>query len=255
MNEDRTFPIAIAPLVDAGSTGDPEALFRAIERQVEPAVRILDTGASRPDPEKVKWILIEVVTNALTAPVGATLMERTGLSRNALLEAFGSSVLWPHPSAEHQEPAGTKPDRERIASVVGMSVADFMSLPLSGKFRLLGIPSDRSWIRVEVRAGPGKGNFEIFVDSDRSASADDEAEIRKRFEDPGGQKEKIASVREDYVDAEGIYHLPSFTGGGGTGLLACMKTVAEQGLFFDYLSEAAPEGKTRFRLATFLPTP
>ncbi len=250
-DSDRIFPIAVATLVEAGSDGNPELLFLAIDQQLEPVVCFLYKRTSRLNLEKVKWILTEIISNALTAPIGTSVIQQTGLPRNQLLEAFGTSVLWPHPALDYRSLSGPQHVYHKIESALGHSAADFIRLPLSEKFRLLGIPLSENWIRVIVNCAQETHDLEIIVESDHPPCDEDEAEIMNRFADPALKKAEISSLREKYVDEDGLYHLPSFTGGGGCGLLVCIEASADMRLHFDFLREGIPEGKTRFRIATY----
>jgi hypothetical protein len=248
---EKRLALDLQTLVEAGSTGDPERLFRAVENELEPVVDHLRRHNPPPDLDKLRWILIELVSNSLTAPLGKALGERTGLTRRQLLDAFGTSVLWPHPSGNRiarTEPSGV---RGQLEAAVGSSVGEFLKLPLCEKLKVLGISLSEEWLRVVVRVGEARSDFEILVQSDHGPSDDDHREILKRFEDYAGERNKVIELRKTHEDGNGICPIPSFTGGGGAGLIVCIQAAKDLGLHFDYLFDEAKAGRTIFRVATW----
>jgi hypothetical protein len=133
---EKRFDSGLLALVDAGSGGHPERLFRAIEAELEPVVEHLHRNNPPVDLDRLTWILIELVMNSLTAPLGKILAVKTGLPMQELLDVFGTSVLWPHPS----------PDRIDWATASWGDVA-----PL---FTLFG-PARSIRLREICRADPG----------------------------------------------------------------------------------------------------
>lgn len=247
---EKTFALDLRALVGAGSSGDPERLFRAIEAELEPVVEHLHRNNPPVDLDRLTWILIELVTNSLTAPLGKILAAKTGLPRQELLDAFGTNVLWPHPSPDRIGRTASSAVRQRLGSSVGCSADQFVRLPLREKFRILGIALDEGWLRVIFRSGEPKGDFEMLVESDYGPSDDDHREILRRFDEYDSERAKIVELRKNHADPEGTYHIPSFTGGGGAGLLMCIRTANELGLDFEYLADEAKLGRTVFRIAT-----
>ncbi len=247
---EKSFALDLRRLADAGSDGDPERLFRAVGKELEPAVELLRRHTPSIDLHRLTWILIELVSNSLTAPLGKVLAQKTGLTRQELLEAFGTSVLWPHPSLDRIDRTVASALRRRLESAIGCSADEFLDLPLCEKSKMLGIPRDEDWLSVVVRFGQRAGGFEILVQSDYGPSEDDHREILSRFKNYEGEKAKVVELRKKHADENGIYHIPSFTGGGGAGLLMCIRTARELGLQFEYLADESSQGRTIFRIAT-----
>ena len=129
------------------------------------------------------------------------------------------------------------------------SLVENKELP-DADFRALGLAGREDWVSVAV-GFPGNEGFEVFVESAAPLAAEDEAEILRRFADFERTVREIREARKKYEDAEGVFHMPSFTGGGGYGLLACIAAAREAGLFLDYVPRQGPPRTADFRLATF----
>jgi len=58
--------------------------------------------------------------------------------------------------------------------------------------------------------------------------------IRRVFSDPTRSRKEVLQLRRAHTDREGMYHIPSFSGGGGLGLLECIRLARENALELDW---------------------
>ncbi len=134
---ETTFTLDPRALVDAGSSGDPEQLFRAVERDLEPVVEQLRSINLPVDLDKLTWILIELVSNPLRRPSITCISHpaRRGTASSdtsapAALRSVGllitstplsiNSSPWIRLRSSPRQ-SGATPRRRRAASVAGLA--------------------------------------------------------------------------------------------------------------------------------------
>jgi hypothetical protein len=230
---------------------EPDTFVEAIHRELDPVIEFLSTGEPEADLEQVRWMLMELTANAILARLGRVLVERTGFSRNALLGALGVNPVWGPEDPEAHEFDEADPVLRSIEEVVGCSIREYLRLPLAEKFETLGTHEHPGWVRLRVSFREETGDFEIFVESDGAPLPEDAEEITRRFTDFECVLAEVKAQAKAYRDAQGRVFRPSFTGGGGMGLLACIRTCKVLGLHLDFLPEEGGERRTVFRLASF----
>jgi hypothetical protein len=208
----------------------------------------LNTHISISDDESVKWILLELTANAITAPVCYLLGTKTGFTREEMLSVIGTSVIWPDTGKCNSSGASRKLVI-RMEEVLGVSIPQWLSMNLKDRISRLGLESRSSWVSITASIGTEDANFEIVVQSDYPPLRGDIEEILCRFESPDETSSRIQKERVPFEDKEGIYHMPSFTGGGGMGLLACIRLAEKKNLYLDYFSQDGEESRIRFRIS------
>ncbi len=227
----------------------PDEVVRAINEELNPAISFLESRAGGRKIDAVRWILMELATNAVNALFSHALIERTGASREELLSVFKANPLWGDACLKRLESHPVNPMGARVEQALGMRLSEFLRLSQAGKFRQAGVFDFPHGITVACRI-PGDGSFEVDVASPVPPSPGDLREVAARFERYEETKALVIERRAGTRDQDGMYWLPSFTGGGGMGLLACIAKAAESGLSFRFMAEEAAAGKTVFRLSS-----
>jgi len=190
---------------------------------------------------------MELTSNAIFAAAGYLLGRRTGLSRKDMLEAIGTSTVWPDLS-RRKTPLSSFEPVYSIEKAFGLSVPEWLSMSLKARILSLGLSPDKSWVRIKVHCDTECQHFNVQVRSEYPALEADVAEVRCRFESTGTTSERILNERKPFEDEDGIYHMPSFTGGGGMGLLECIRLSAENNLYLKYETRNGPEPLIYFNL-------
>lgn len=228
------------------STG-PEAFTYAIIDELDPVMEFLNSHLSISDDDSVKWILLELTANAVAAPACYLLGTETGLSREEMLSVIGTSVIWPD-TGKCDSSGASQEFVIRMEKVLGVSISQWLSMNLKDRIGLLGLESRNSWVSIIASISTEDARFEIVVQSEYPPLRGDIEEIRCRFESPDETSSRIQKERTPFEDEEGIYHMPSFTGGGGMGLLACIRLAEKKNLYLDYLVQDDTGSGIRFRL-------
>ncbi len=203
------------------STG-PEAFTYAIIDELDPVMEFLNRHLSISDSDSVKWILLELTANAVAAPVCYLLGRKTGLTREEMLSVMETSALWPDLGKRNF--SGSSQDSvSRMEKMLGISIPQWLSMKLKDRISLVGLSTENSWVSISLNISTADKLFEIIVQSEYPILDGDVEEIRCRFESPDEISSRVREERTAFEDEEGIYHMPSFTGGGGMGLLACIR--------------------------------
>lgn len=211
----------------------PEAFYYSIVDEIDPVMEFLNEHLSISDDETVKGILLELTSNAVTAPIGYTLGRETGLTRDEMLCAIGTSVLWPDLSSRIS-PVSSQDSVLRMQGVLGVSIPQWLSMNLIDRVSLAGLTFESRWVSITAQISITDERFEIVIQSEYPLLSGDIEEIHCRFETPEEISSRVREERTAFEDEEGIYHMPSFTGGGGMGLLACIRLAEEKNLCLDY---------------------
>ncbi len=229
------------------NSSGPEAFTYAIINELEPVMEFLNGHLSISDDESVKWILMELTANAVTAPICYTLGRETGLTRDEMLSAIGTSALWPDLSTRNLS-GSSQESVVCIEQVLGISIPEWLSIHLKDRISLLGLTPERNWVQIKVDIDTQQNCFSLSVVSAFPPLKQDVEAIRCRFETPDETTNRIREERTAFEDKDGIYHMPSFTGGGGMGLLACIRLAEKNNLYLDYCVRDNEESGVRFRL-------
>ncbi|MCK4806717.1 MAG: hypothetical protein KAT09_03675, partial [Candidatus Aegiribacteria sp.] len=200
---------------------EPEAFTFAIIDELDPVMEFLNRHLSTSVDDCVKWILMELTANAITAPVCYLLGTKTGLTREEMLSAIGTSALWPDYSLRNSS-SSSQDSVTRLEDFLGVSIPQWLSMNLRDRFGRLGLTSNSNWVSIAAHISITDKRYEIVVKSEYPLRRGDIEEIRCRFESPDETSSRIQKERALFEDKDGIYHMPSFTGGGGMGLLACV---------------------------------
>jgi len=215
------------------NSSGPETFTYAIIDELDPVIEFLNRHLSLSDDDSIKWILMELTANAVTAPFSYTLGREAGLTRDEMLSAIGTSALWPDSSMRISS-RSSQDSTIRLEKVLGVSIPEWLSMKLKDRMDLLGLTPRSSSVSITASISTEDARFEIVVQSEYPPLRGDIEEIRCRFESTDETFSRIQKERIPFEDEEGIYHMPSFTGGGGMGLLACIRLAKEKGLFLDY---------------------
>ncbi len=213
----------------------PESFVLDLEDQLSPFLDRL--GGLLPDGamDALGWVLMELVSNAMLAPLGSALHDRLGLDRDRMLALLGTSAVWPGPRSMRR--AGPERLRELFRSRVGMDVDDWLDLPLRERMGALGVETAADHVTVSAAGGPAR--LEVRVSSSHPPLPGDLEAARERIGDPA-VAETIARERAPFEDGDGIFHMPSLTGGGGFGLICCSRLCRENGIDLEALLEGDP---------------
>lgn len=187
------------------------------------------TGTGGPGPETLAWMIMELVSNSISSALGSALGRATGLSRERMLQVFGTSVIWPGEEAI-RSPGGTEEDERKLEEALGMGIGAWLDLPALEKFRNLGLLPGEGWVTVHALSDPERMSISVSVRSSHLPLAGDMEVIRHILGSPENSKREILELRKRHTCSSGMYHIPSFTGGGGMGLLECARLSAEHGL-------------------------
>ena len=229
------------------NSSGPEAFTYAIIDELHPVMEFLNGHLSISYDEGVKWILMELTANAVTAPIGYILGRETGLTRDKMLSAIGTSALWPDLSTRNIS-GSSQESVIRIEQVLGISIPEWLSMELKDRINLLGLTPESNWVQIRADIDVQQDYFSLSVVSAFPPLKEDIEAIRCRFETPDEITYRIRKERTAFEDEEGIYHMPSFTGGGGMGLLACIRLAEKRNLYLDYFSKDSEESGLRFRI-------
>jgi hypothetical protein len=240
-------PDIAALLADADG---PEPYTLALIEQLRPITEMLtgsSPGWSAEDIGTIGWIAMELVSNAIAAALGIALGDATGLPRKDLLEVLGTSAIWPGPENLHR-PAGSREAHNAFRLTVGMEPEDWLRLPVAERFRSIGIRPEAGWVTVSCVVNPESGELGLLVSSLKPPLEGDLVEILGRLTDPDSSRVRISAIREPHRDQDGIYHMPSFTGGGGMGLILCGETARGLGLTLDLAPPIGDDMQVKLRL-------
>ena len=226
----------------------PESFTYAIIDELNPVMEFLKGHLFVSDDESVKWILMELTANAVTAPISYTLGRETGFTRDEMLSAIGTSALWPDLSTRNLS-GSSKESVIRIEQVLGISIPQWLSMQLKDRIKLLGLTPVSNWVQITANIDVQQNSYNLSVVSAFPPLKGDIETIRCRFKTPDEITNKIRKERAAFEDKEGIYHMPSFTGGGGMGLLACIRLARENNLYLDYSVQDCAVSGVSFRLA------
>lgn len=225
----------------------PEAFTYAIIDELDPVMEFLNAHLSISDDDTVKWILMELTANAIAAPACYLLGTETGLSREEMLSVIGTSVVWPG-TCKCISSEASQESVIRLEEELGVTIPQWLSMNLKDRIGRLGLETRSNWVSITACINTIDKRFEIVVQSEYPPLRGDIEEIRCRFESPDETTSRIREERAAFEDEEGIYHMPSFTGGGGMGLLACIRLAEEKNLYLDYFVQNGTGSGIRFRL-------
>ncbi|MCK5115406.1 MAG: hypothetical protein KAR44_02330 [Candidatus Aegiribacteria sp.] len=226
---------------------NPEAFAMAILGELDPVMEFLSCHLVISDQDNVKWILMELTANAVTTPIGYMLGRETGLTRDEMLSAIGTSALWPDLSMRNSF-RSSQESVIRIEQFLRISIPEWLSRQVKDRIIFLGLTPASNWVQISVRIDVQRKSFCISVVSAFPPLKGDIEAIRCRFESTDETSRRIREERKPFEDKEGIYHMPSFTGGGGMGLLACIHLAEEKNLYLDYFVQDGAESEILFRL-------
>jgi len=228
----------------------PEPYTLALIGQLRPITEMLTgscPGWSAEDIGTIGWIAMELVSNAIAAAMGSALGDATGLPGKDLLEVLGTSAIWPGPENLHR-PAGSLEAHDAFRLTVGMEPEEWLRLPLEERFQSIGIRAETCWVTASCKVNPEPGEIDLMVSSLTPPLEGDLDEIRGRLTDPDSHRARISGIRELHRDAEGMVHMPSFTGGGGMGLILCGETARGLGLTLDLAPSIGDDMQVTLRL-------
>lgn len=211
----------------------PAAFYYSIVDEIDPVMKFLNEHLSISDDETVKGILLELTSNAVTAPIGYTLGRETGLTRDEMFSAIGTSVLWPDLSMRNSSRSSPE-SLIRIEQLLGISIPEWLSMQLKDRINLLGLTPMSNWVQITANIDVQQNCYSLSVVSAFPALKGDIEAIRYRFESTDEASRWIGKERKSFEDEDGIYHMPSFTGGGGMGLIWCIRLAEEKNLCLDY---------------------
>jgi hypothetical protein len=236
--------------VEAASNEDPALFVYAVNDQLDPLVALIGSADSSVDLEKLRRILMELVSNAVNARLGNRLMKLTGFTRERLLGVFGVNILYPDDTVGRMD--YSNPDARALETALGMTIPLFVRLTLKEKFTALGVDPEDNWVYLDVLC-EDSGSFWVLVGSSDQVCEGDLREILRRFERLETTKSEIRAERAAYEDERGIFRMPSFTGGGGFGLIWCIEVARNEGLNLACLSEHGTDRKPVFSVSNLPP--
>jgi len=236
--------------VEAASNEDPALFVYAVNDQLDPVVEMAGSTGSSVDAEKLCRILMELVSNAINAKLGNRLMKLTGFTRDRLLGVFGVNILYPDDTVDGMDYSNS--DARALEAALGMPIPLFVRLSLKEKFTALGVNPEDNWVYLDVFCG-NPGSFRVLVGSSDQVSEEDLREILRRFEKLETTKSEIRVERASYEDDMGIFRMPSFTGGGGFGLVWCIEVARNEDLYLTFLSEHGTDRKPVFSVSNISP--
>jgi hypothetical protein len=193
-------------------------------------------------------MLLELTANAIAAPISSTLGRKTGLSRDEMLCAIGTSSLWPDLSMRNTS-GSTQDSVTRIQEVLGVSIPQWLRMQLNDRMNLVGLTPITNWVQIRADIDSQQNYYNLSVVSGFPPLQGDIEAIRIRFKSTDETSRRIENERKLFEDAEGIYHMPSFTGGGGMGLLHCIWLAKKNALYLDYSVQDNAESGVCFKLA------
>ncbi len=139
---------------------------------------------------------------------------------------------------------------QRVEQRLSMSLERFLSLPQRQKFASVGVFEAPHQILVRCHVAVSTRQVVCDVCSPLPPTDEDLREILVRFQHPEATVHTIQRQRAHRQDADGCYWLPSLTGGGGMGLLACLRKANTADLSLTFLTQAMAKGETVFRLVS-----
>lgn len=237
----------IRAILDRTLNEDPATFVYAVNDQLAPVAHIIEETGIEFDGEGLIWVLMELVSNAVNARLGNRLMEFTDLGRNDLLEGIGLNIIYPLEGSSVG--VACREIGDLLTNAMGVTFQVFIGMPLLDKFEVLGIDPDDGWITLIVRIPDSESVFSVTVESDDRVCDDDHAEISRRFNDMDKVTAEIDRLRLSHTCEDGSYRIPTFTGGGGYGLIASIRTCSRLGFTLEYLPTALPDRRARFRVA------
>jgi hypothetical protein len=229
----------------------PEEVFRAISSELRPVPTFLAANhVAQECATTIHWICIELVTNAVNALFSHALIAKTGMSRNALLTVFAANPLWGEVALNHvkAQPSGTL--MQVVEQRLSMPLEPFLTLPQKQKFASVGVFEAPHQIVVRCDVVSSTQHVVCDVRSPLPPTDEDLHEILARFHEPDATARTIQRQRAHRQDADGCYWLPSLTGGGGMGLLACLRKAHAADLSLTFLKQGVAKGETVFRLSS-----
>jgi hypothetical protein len=229
----------------------PEEVFRAISSELRPVPTFLAANHVAQDcTTRIHWICIELVTNAVNALFSHALIAKTGMSRNTLLSVFAANPLWGEVAFNHVTAQTSGIRMQQIEQCLSMPLERFLTLPQHQKFASVGVFEAPH--QIIVRCGVASATRHVVCDvcSPLPPTDDDLHEILARFHEPDATARTIQRQRAHRQDADGCYWLPSLTGGGGMGLLACLRKAHTANLSLTFLKQGVAKGETVFRLSS-----
>ncbi|MCD4701698.1 MAG: hypothetical protein K8S24_07560 [Candidatus Aegiribacteria sp.] len=188
----------------------PAAFYYSIVDEIDPVMKFLNEHLSISDDETVKGILLELTSNAVTAPIGYTLGRETGLTRDEMFSAIGTSVLWPDLSMRNSSRSSPE-SLIRIEQLLGISIPEWLSMQLKDRINLLGLTPMSNWVQITANIDVQQNCYSLSVVSAFPALKGDIEAIRYRFESTDEASIRIRNERKPFEDKDGIYHMPSFT--------------------------------------------
>ncbi len=249
MTRKRFLP-EIHEITEAASNEDPALFVYAVHDQLDPVVALVGSTGSSVDLEKLRRILMELVSNAVNARLGSRLMKLTGFTRERLLGVFGVNILYPDDSVDRMD--YSNPDARALETALGMPIPLFVRLPLKEKFTALEVDPEDNWVYLDVLCNDS-GSFRVLVGSFDHVCEEDLREILRRFEKLETTKSEILVERAAYEDEMGIFRMPSFTGGGGFGLVWCIEVARNENLYLTCLFEHGADRKPVFSVSNISP--
>jgi hypothetical protein len=225
----------------------PEPFTKALLRELEPVMQFLSSSMPLTGESTIKWILMELASNAVSASTGYLLGKMTGLSRNEMLQAIGTSVVWPDLTRRNKSAASAE-STELIEEALGLTIPQWLSMGLRERILRLGLSPEKNWVKIVVNCNTEHYHFNIQVRSEYPSLKEDADEVRCRFESAAAISERILKEHKPFEDEDGIYHMPSFTGGGGMGLLECIRLSENSSLYLNYEIQRDPESRINFTL-------
>lgn len=236
-----------ALLVDADG---PEPYTLRLIGQLDPVREELTrppSVCSEEDAVEIRWMVMELASNAVASALGHAVGSASGLPRASILDVLGTSAVWPGPE-ELWRPCGTPVAFRKVSDALGMDPADWLRLPVMEKFMAVGLDIEERWVRITCRFDVRGPEIDIAVSSDFPPMEGDMEEISSRLSDPADSAVRIAETREPFRDEDGMFHMPSFTGGGGMGLVECCRIAGEIGLSLDLVPPSDDEKVVTLRL-------
>ncbi len=226
----------------------PEEVFHAITTELHPVLSCLRAHHHRQECELILWILTELITNAVNALFSAALITKTHLSRNILLTVFQVNPLHGEVALRRLSPSPSEAVVRTIEHGLGMRIPTFLRLPHRDKFTHVGVWDAPHDILVQYARDDAVPAWACQVESSVPPTRDDVKEIRARIHRYDTTLNAIHEQRRDLKSSDGCYWLPSLTGGGGMGLLACLRKAQDAGCALTFCEAETMAGKTVFRL-------
>ncbi|GEM_PF-2328038 len=229
----------IERLLTAVPAGPEEFTLALLSRMREVAGFVCNFSRdSSREPETLAWMLMELTSNAISSAPGSVLGRLTGLTRDEMLGVFGTSVIWPG-DADIRHPTGSEVNLLRVERVLGMKCGEWLDLPALERFTSLELLPGDGWVTVRASVQPEWRSFAVWVSSTHPPLDGDLSLIRRILREPDTSRDEVLDLRKAHTDSDGMYHIPSFSGGGGLGLLECIRLAGENDLELDWRAPGA----------------